>query len=67
VISDSNNNIYINIDMGTEKYIDINEIDFDKFSDTKIDTDNNLNLKLNIFSVIDNKYFINNQKIRIIF
>jgi hypothetical protein len=67
VISDSNNSIYIDIDMGTEKHIDVNEIDFDKFNDTEIDTDNNSNLKLDIFSVTDNKYFIDNEKIRIIF
>jgi hypothetical protein len=67
VTSDSNNGTYININIGTEKYIDINEIDFDKFSDTKIDTNNNSNLESDISSVTDNKYLTDNKKIRIIF
>jgi hypothetical protein len=53
--------------MDIEEHIDINEIDFDKFNDTKIDANNNSNLKSDISNVIDDKYFINNEKIRIIF
>jgi hypothetical protein len=66
VASDLDDNIYININIDTEEYTDIDEIDFDKFSDIKIDMDNDSNLKSDIFSVTDNKYFINNEKIRII-
>jgi hypothetical protein len=64
VASDSDNNIYINININTEEYIDTNEIDFDKFSNTEIDKNNDLNLKSNIFSVIEDKYFVDNKKIR---
>jgi hypothetical protein len=67
VASDSDDNAYINIDIDTEEHIDTDEIDSDKFSDTKIDTNNNLNLKSDIFSVIDDEYFTDNEKIRIIF
>jgi hypothetical protein len=67
VISDSDNSIYINIDISTEEHIDINEINSDKFSDTEIDTNSDSNLKSDISNVIDNRYLINNEKIRIIF
>jgi hypothetical protein len=67
VANNLDNSIYINTDIDTEEYIDIDEIDFDKFSDTEVDADNDSNLKLDIFSVIDNRYFADNEKIRIIF
>jgi hypothetical protein len=67
VARDLDDSTYINTDMDIEEHTDIDEIDFDKFSDTKIDADNDLNLKLDISSVTDTKYFINNEKIRIIF
>jgi hypothetical protein len=67
VASDSDNNIYINTDIDTEEYIDINEIDSDKFKDIKINTNNNSGLKSDIFNVIDNEYFTDNEKIRIFF
>jgi hypothetical protein len=67
VNSDSDDNIYINIDIDIEEHIDINEINSDKFNDTKIDTNNDSNLKLNIFNVTNNNYLTNNEKTRIIF
>jgi hypothetical protein len=66
VTSDSNNSTYINTDIDIEEYTDTNEIDSDKFNNTKIDTNNDSDLKSDIFNVIDNKYFIDNEKIRII-
>jgi hypothetical protein len=53
--------------MDTEKHTDTNEIDSDKFNNTEIDTNNDSDLKSDTFSVTDNKYFANNEKIRIIF
>jgi hypothetical protein len=67
VTSDSDNNIYINTDIDIEEYIDTDEIDFDKFSDTEINANSDSDLKSDIFNIIDNKYFADNEKIRTIF
>jgi hypothetical protein len=67
VASDSDNSTYINIDIDIEEYIDIDEIDFDRFSDTEIDTNNDSDLESDIFSVTDDRYFAGNEEIRIIF
>jgi hypothetical protein len=67
VARDSDDSIYINININTEEHIDTNEIIFHKFSDTKIDTNNNSDLKSDIFNIIDNRYLAGNKEIRIIF
>jgi hypothetical protein len=58
VISNSDNNIYIDIDISAEENININKIDSDGFKDTEININNNLNLKSDIFSVTDKKFFL---------
>jgi hypothetical protein len=66
-ISDSENEIYINIDRNSEKNTDINNFDSDNFDKMESDSDRDINIKLNIFSITDDRYLADNEKIRIIF
>jgi hypothetical protein len=65
--NDLNNDIYYNTDISTEEDSDTDEIDSDKISDTEINANSDLDLKSDIFNVIDDKYLINEKEIRIIF
>jgi hypothetical protein len=67
VANDLDNDAYYNINIGTEEDSDTDKIDFDGISDTEIDADNDLGLELDIFSVIDDRYFISKKEIRINF
>jgi len=67
VINDSDNNIYININIDIEEHTDTDEIDSDKFNDTKVDTNSDSSLESDIFSVTDDGYLTDNEKTRIIF
>ena len=55
--NDLNNDAYHDTNMDTEEDSDTDKVNFDKISDTEIDADSDLDLKSDIFSVTDNKYF----------
>jgi hypothetical protein len=65
--NDSDNDVYYNIDISTEKDSDTDKMNFDGISDTKTDANNDLDLKSDIFNVTDDRYLVGKEKIGIIF
>ena len=67
VVNDLDDDAYYDMDMGIEDDSDIDEMDFDGVSDIRTDADSDLGLESDVFSVIDDGYFVGKEETRIIF
>lgn len=67
VTGDSESDIYIDININTEKDIETDKIDSDRLSDTETDADSDLSFELDASSVTDDGYFAGDEETGTIF